>query len=81
MSSALSIFYVYGSIVGGLVLMWPLTAMLNANNWGLFHGDIVFAWPVLSGLTYLVLRFLLVPATRALFCNSRADRGPRERDD
>ena len=87
MNSALYLLYVFGSIVGGLLLMWPLAALFGANNWpifhswGLMHGAFMIAWPVLSGLTFVVLRFLLVPAAQAMFRGARADHSSRERDD
>ena len=87
MSSGLYIFYVYGSIAGGLLLMWPLATISGQNNWPIFrnwdliHGTFAIAWPVLSGLTYAVLRFILVPTAKALFRKSPVDHSSRERDD
>jgi len=53
---------VAASVVAGFALMWPLGWVFGLMNWpmfhswGLVHGSFVIAWPMLSVLSYMVLR-------------------------
>jgi hypothetical protein len=53
------------AVVGGFLLMWPLAWLFGVmgwplfHGWGLAHGSFVIAWPLLSGLVFL-LGWLLV---------------------
>ena len=55
--------------VPGFFLMVPLARLFDAmnwavfNTWGLAHGSFVFAWPMLSYLSFYLLR-MLIPSLR-----------------
>lgn len=52
------------SITVGFLLMLPLAALFNTMNWPLFHswglahGSFVIAWPVLTILSFGLIRIL-----------------------
>ena len=60
------------SVVGGVILLWPLGVIFSAlgwpyfHTWGLMHGSFVAAWPVMSMLLFAAI---WVPLKR------RANRG------
>lgn len=50
------------SAVIGFLLMFPLAGIFNAMNWPIFHswgiahGSFVIAWPILTFLSFGILR-------------------------